>query len=123
MVLLSEEPHPRWMRRHSRSILYSWMSPRSIVAPQKDRVGKLPNQLPSRYHGLPAVDIADITYSRDMLWGISPGIRGVVRLGRNDLSSCRRFVAKRLVERLERSGFVAVKRAPNYSSAVSWTNS
>jgi hypothetical protein len=72
MVLLSEEPHPRWMRRHSRSILYSWMSPRSIVAPQKDRVGKLPNQLPSRYHGLPAVDIADITYSRDMLWGISP---------------------------------------------------
>jgi hypothetical protein len=39
-------------------------------------VGKLPNQSGSRYHGLPIVDIADITYSRDMLWGISPGIRG-----------------------------------------------
>ena len=66
--------------------IYSSVSPRSIVALQKDRAGKLANQSPSRYHGLPIVDIADITYSRDMLWGISPSIRGAAgRIGRTTL--------------------------------------
>jgi hypothetical protein len=41
------------------------------------------------------------------------------RKGADELMST--IVVKRFVERLERSGFVAVKRPPIYSSAVSWT--